>query len=496
MKKAKRFFCLSLAALMLASVTACKESNTVSEGSDDVEYVYEYVSGDQSGGNQDGASTGDSSGTGNVSNAGGGSGGTASGSGGGSTGGSGGKGGSTSAKLQAAWEAKAKKYSGKTVVYATWADPKKQEDGPVINAFTKKTGIKVKIDNIAEGGYVNTVASRVAAGNSPDVYFCTNTFPACVNVCQPITAADLDMSDPIWEKRMFELSKINGKSYLVNAVGSIWNGNVTCYYNKQIFKENNLTTPEEYYAAGNWTFDTFEKAMREVTSVQGAGYVGAFIDFNALQATQNCGFWKWDTKNGRYINGINDKFTAITQRMAQWKKDGYIEGTWDNNLTSSFKNGKCGMAITSAWGLKKVGYWRDMNWKDIGFTYVPDYSKSSKANMAGIYRGWGICKGAKQPVAAGVFLRYYLDVNNYDSPSAFISSEAETFFYKLTSSANMTSKHYYFVGLDAPIASTTDSKIASIANGDPNQVKSGMDGLKSQVNKEVKSFNDFLSKLK
>ena len=69
-----------------------------------------------------------------------------------------------------------------------------------------------------------------------------------------------------------------------------------------------------------------------------------------------------------------------------------------------------------------------MKASDIGFTFLPSWN-GEKYKPTSFVRGWGLCKGAKNPVAAGIFLRYYLDVNNYDTGSAFISKDAENFFF-------------------------------------------------------------------
>lgn len=474
MKITKRLFCLLLAALMLTSFAACKKGGTVSELSEEIEYVYQYESAP---GNENEQSDTQSSAQDDKSSS---------------------KNSTTSGKnsgtTNSDFDKKAEKYRGTKVVLATWRDPNVDEDGPVIKAFKKKYGIDVEIDTIGQGVYVNTVASRIASGNAPDIYFCTATFPSGLQCLQPIDAAELDLSDPIWDQSMLEKSKVNGKSYLVNTVGNIWN-EITCvFYNKKIFRDNNITTPEEYYNAGKWTFETFEKAMRDVKAAS-KDYTGAYIDYNALLATTNSQYWNWS--NGKFTNGVNERFADVTRYVATWKKDGLIRGIGNQSYTADFKNGKCGMALCEAWGLKRTGYWRNMNFEDIGFTYVPDFDANSKATVSGCYRGWGICKGAKNPVAAGVFLRYYLDVNNYDTASAFITPEAESFFFKLTSSGNIKDKAYYIVGgSDGLATATSHTKIAQIANGDPGQVKSSLDALKNTIDSDVKDLNDYIAKQK
>ena len=124
-------------------------------------------------------------------------------------------------------------------------------------------------------------------------------------------------------------------------------------------------------------------------------------------------------------------------------------------------------------------------------------TQTTKATISGCYRGWGICKGAKNPVAAGVFLRYYLDVNNYDTASAFITPEAESFFFKLTSSGSITDKFYYMVGgSDGLATATSHKKIIGIATGDPGQVKASLDALKNTIDSDVNDLNNYIAKQK
>lgn len=474
MKFKKGIFCLLLAVLMLVPVTGCKKSKPASESSEEIEYVYQYESVPGEG--TDSTNTGEQSSSSKNNQD------TQSG-------------GNSANKNQNStgsdFDEKAEKFRGTKVVFATWRDPNVDEDGPVIKAFKKKYGIDVEIDTIGQGVYVNTVASRIASGNAPDIYFCTSTFPSCLQCLQPIDVAELDLTDPIWDQSMLEISKVNGKSYLVNTVGNIWN-EITCvFYNKKIFRDNNITTPEEYYNAGNWTFKTFEQAMRDVKAAS-KDYIGAFINYDALLGSTNSAYWKW-SGNGKFSNGVDERFADVTRHVATWKKDGLIRGL-NQSYTADFKNGKCGMAICEAWGLKRTGYWRNMNFEDIGFTFVPSFDANTKATVSGCYRGWGICKGSKNPVAAGVFLRYYLDVNNYDTASAFITPEAENFFFKLTSSGSIKDKVYYISGGLA--TSTTPTKIFQIANGDPGQVKSSLDALKNTIDSDINDLNNYIAKQK
>lgn len=380
-------------------------------------------------------------------------------------------------------------YRGTTVVYATWKDPYKNEDGKVIDKFQKKYGITVKIDMIPQDTYVQEVAAKIVAGNSPDVFFDNCFFPSSLAVLQPLEAAKIDTTDPIWDQGMFEMSTFGGKPFLANTVGNIW-AEVDClFYNKKIFADNNITTPEEYYEAGKWNFATLTKAM---TDVKNAGYIGGYIDVQSLLASTGAGFYNF--KDGKFSNGVNKMTTDVITQISQWVSDGLIKDPREFNLLNNFIKGNCGIAITNAFGMKATGYFADMNPNDIGFTYIPKFNDSTDAYTTGLFRGWGIVKGAKNPVAAGIFLREYLDVSNYDLDSAFINKDAQNFFFKLTSGVDTAQKNPYMLLGITQLCSETVSDYTGIAGMAPGQVSTQISSLNNKINSNANLVNEEIAK--
>ena len=380
---------------------------------------------------------------------------------------------------------------GSTVKFATWKNPYTDEDGPVIKAFEEKYGIKVEIVTVNQGDYINTISGYIAAENAPDVYFSNNDFPAALSCLQPVDALKLNMEDSIWDKGTFEMSTIGGKSYLVNTVGNIWNEVDCVFYNKRLLEDNGITTPDEYYNEGKWTFAALEKIMTEVKSL-GNTYTGGYIDFRSLIGSTGAAYYKF--ADGKFTNGMDATLTDVNRTMATWYKNGLVKDYGNNNNRDEFIEGKVGIAITNAYGLKKTGYWQKMNSDDIGFTFLPGIDENTPAVTTGIFRGWGLIKGAKNAEGAGVFLRYYLDVANYDLDSAFISTAAKNFFFKLTSSSSATDKNMYFMSGAAPITSVYLSQFADIANADPNQVAQQIATMKNVIDSGVTKLNDFVDK--
>ena len=457
--------------LVLALAAGCGSSGNSSD-----EWIYSeiVITGD---GETDGTQSGDASGTDNVST----------GSNGSSSTTSGGKGGPSGSGSSGG--VNPEDYRGTTVRYATWIDPKKAEDGPVVDDFTKKYGIKVQVDLVPQSTYVNEIAGMIASGNSPDVFFDNCFFPSSLSVLQPIDAMKLDLSDSIWEKGILEMSKFGGKSFLVNTVGNIWSEVDCVFYNKKIFADHNITTPEEYYEAGRWTWETLTKCMADV---KGAGYIGGYIDMQTMLGSTGAGFYS--LKNGKFANSVNDMtYNAMTQ-MAQWVSDGLIRPPLERNLINNFITGKAGIAITNAFGLKETGYFKNMNQKDIGFTYLPSWDENTKAYTTGLFRGWGLCRGAKNPVGAGIFLRYYLDVNNYDYEEAFINSDAADFFLKLTTGVETDDKNPYFLLGIGALVGETDDDYKEFVGMAPGQVRTAISAKMNTFTANANKVNDEISK--
>ena len=482
----KKTLALFFAAVMLVSAAGCKSDKT-SSLSDEIEYV--YVNGE----NND-ATGGDNGETGDGSAGNGQQGGTVGNNSGTSSSGnkkptSGGKNNGTNTVNDGVDPSKYKKTE---VVFATWRDPKLNEDKKVVENFQKKYGITVTTDLISENGYTQTVIGRIAAGNSPDVFFCTYAYPACLNALQPIDAAKLDLTESIWDQSLIKATTVNGKKYLVNTVSNIWNDFDMIFYNKKIFKNNGITTPEDYVKAGKWTFDALEKCMREVDAL-GDNYVGGILNYEGVINSTGESILKM--KNGKFELGINDRLKAVTKKMATWRKEGILGG-WDApSGQENFVKGNVGVFWGFSWCLKKTGGLKGMNPDDIGFTATPSYE--GKASVPATFvRGWGICRGAKNPVAAGIFLRYYLDVNNYDTTSAFINKEASDFFFKTSTKDSEKTNRYYCFGGGINTVTEALQNTYSAPGQDPDQVDKFFSENMNTYNAGVKSLNDLLAKIK
>ena len=141
---------------------------------------------------------------------------------------------------------------GTTVRFATWIDHTETEGAVPLANFEADTGLKVSLFTVPQSGYVNTLMTKMASGDIPDVFVNNErdgNFPMTIQIAAPINkVSTLNLDEPIWHKSMNESGTIDGNVYLVNTIGTPWSGSNLVFYNKLIFEENGFKTPADYYA--------------------------------------------------------------------------------------------------------------------------------------------------------------------------------------------------------------------------------------------------------
>lgn len=380
----------------------------------------------------------------------------------------------------------ASKYKGTTVKYATWKDWNLNEDGPVVKAFENQYGIKVEWVHVPQGGYISKILGYIEAGNAPDVYIETNFWPGSVGIAQSIDAAQIDMTDPIWDPTTFKNTTVNGKIYGVNTLGNIWSEAACLYYNKKLMKAAGIQTPDAYQKAGQWNLAACEKIMKQCVE---KGYKGGYMNPEVLAAAYDGDWLKFE--NGKLINNSGSAMlTNVFKKVAEWNEKGYIV-----KQDSYFLEGNVGLCIGSAFGMKRTGTFNTMNFNDIGYIEMPAYDANTKAAPCGLTRFYGICKKAQNPVGAGIFLRYYLDSANYDLNKTFISTDAATFFFKVTSAAVEKKNCTYLPGVQELIGGFSHISDYEFLAYEPSaQVASKIKAKNNVIEGYCKSVNEFIAK--
>ena len=326
-----------------------------------------------------------------------------------------------------------------TVTIAHWGDEGAAEYVKVQKQFTKETGIKVKWMLLTQSDYISSIVKQIAAGTGPDIVICNNTFPTALEAVQPLPS-NFNVNDGFWDKRVSDAMSVGGKYYFVNSYSSPFTGGTVVYYNKKIFADNGLTSPDDYVAQGKWTYEALTKCMQQVAKI---GKAGGIIESMVLAQQMGSSMITYDSKSKVFSgNPNNENLVSAIQWMAQCVDEG-ISGGYSIN---DFASGQVGICMAGTYGMKFNGYFKNTSPSQIGVVPLPTSYKGKNLDYMPLgLRGYGIAKNSKNPEGAYYFLRYFLDFEKYDDAGAniFANKVMEKYFVK-TILPNFRKQKLYF----------------------------------------------------
>jgi hypothetical protein len=262
------------------------------------------------------------------------------------------------------------------------------------------------------------------------------------------------------------------------------------FYNKHLFEEMGFTTPEELYENGEWSWDALLKCAKDIKAL-GEDYKGIHLELDILAGSVGASITKYNFSTHTFSNGTQDPtLLKAYQWYADAKKQGYIDGS-----LGDFTSGKCGFYIRGPYGLQTKGYFMDMDFEDIGFTWLPSFTEGKKGLISSIYGAHGIVDGAPNADAAGYFIRYWLDYKNWDLENAFFSVEAGRFFYEIADAA-ANEKYYNFdypLALLAEHSNVNTAFYDKIKKSSKNDMKTTLDSLSNIVDTAVERGNQLIA---
>ena len=446
---------------MLCSFTACKNNKQTS--SDDASTSSDIASDNNSADNNSGtdstnASSGQTSGSGNQNEAGG---------------------------------IDYNSLKGTTVSVLMWRALTEQEKN-TISAFEKKYSMKVNVEQAKSSAYLTKIASLVSTKKSPDVAVIPGgkgsqgAFPlGVVSIFQPATVTKQDFNDSFWNREAMNAYAIKGKPYAIVSSQTNWYNNYeVLFYNADMFKADGITTPYTLWKQGKWNWDTLKSTAQEIKK-KGHDY-GLMVDqeFNFVKST-GTEFIAYD--GNKFTNNItNAKVIDAWTFEAQLVKEQLmpVYGT----ATSSFTSGKCGMFVTNSWAMRKGEV---LATADFNLECVPSPSPAGQEQVVGASHNlFAIPKGAKNPVGAGVFLRYFLDASNNGKFSDVALSTQFEEVLNYTNQSNLKHSYLYCYG----VVGYTNYKslsnlLTSLHKASPEQVPTVLQQNKSVFDNAVNTAN-------
>lgn len=318
-------------------------------------------------------------------------------------------------------------YRGTKIVEATTKYTFRSRIPNEAEEFEDKYGIEYEWISIDQSTAADEVAAMLASDKQVDLYYDMATFPYSLTVLQPIDAAGLNLESSFWNKAVIKASTVEGKTYLVDAVSSHISSLDLCVFNKRLFDEAGLTYPSELHKKGEWTFDAFKNAAKKIASLN-KEYSGAGTLDETMPGVFGCRVF--DFKDGKVSVAVDERYKEVLTEMAQMRVDGYLKLD-----RFGFDDGRQGLCLTDTYALYRRGYFTHIDPEIVGVTYLPVAEKGDPQIYTAQLEGYGLVKGAKNPVAAGIYMSHVLSLEHSDRyANSFINHEAEEFFYELTAS--------------------------------------------------------------
>lgn len=386
------------------------------------------------------------------------------------------------------------KYKGTTVKFATWIDHEQTEAAKVFRDFEEKYGIKVELVYCSQNKYVEELLAHISAGNAPDVFVDGANFPYTLNIAQDFSVTGVDLNEPIWSQAYINSCSVGDKVYGVNTINSVWASQYGILYNRELMEANGIKTPAEYYEEGNWTWETMKYVMQQVDALGEEYYGGSIPDIIDLIGSMGVGPVSYDYKTGTFTNNITDpRVVKACQYYAELQKEGLLVNQ------EKFSSGKVGLIIKDPYAIKRTGYYRGMDGLDLDYTYMPNPDENTEAVFAGNVRCYGIVKGAKNPEAAGYFLRYFLDAANYDVEDTFVSIDvAEAVFEMNDKIASLAEDNQMFFNHSGIALLTGQSAWTwvGIEKLDPSQVAASLSSHSNEVDAAIQKAHELIDKMR
>ena len=389
----------------------------------------------------------------------------------------------------------------KQVHVLMWRDYTKTEQ-KLIAQYEKLTGVKIKTTKTHDDTYATKLVSLITGGNAPDVVkFESKNFPGMITQSiQPLNEKYFDLDADCWNKAYMNAFAINGKYYGV-AMPSAWQCEDCCfvtYYLPSVLKECNVTTmPYQLYTQGKWNWDTQAEIVSKVQK-EGKGYTGLSIQRDSIfMLSAGLDFVSYDGK--QFTNNLASVQAGGTMVKA-WQEMAKLSASnsftyWDSSLVSS---GKVGLFTAIAYGLYNEGGWFD-NAKG-GYATIQAVPvagpKGGTAYTPVSPKLWGVARKAKNAEGAAYFLRYFLDVSNYDQSSTFYNKQFETVYKKITDKNAKKCVQYgegvtdmrktgNYNSLTKKIVAATPANVKSVIDSNKNTIKTGIDSANKALRAEI-----------
>ncbi len=296
--------------------------------------------------------------------------------------------------------------NGKTVTIMTHGSANSTGGKLLSSNFKKYANGKIKFMTYDFNDLAVKLQAAVLAQSPPDIYqFRNQDFPTILykNLLEPLED-HIDMSSAVWKNVKDSMAPYvwGGKSYFIPQISVdryIW-------YNKTVFTNAGVTSPDELFKANNWTWDTFKKAAEDVTDDRAGVYGfanGANLCYAAL-ASANTDLITV-TNQGITNNVMSAEVTKAMNFLSAIQTSGAVPKNSSDTAVNMFKQGKIAMLYEGSWLASSDKTLQNMIANgSVDMVMFPRMDVSSPYRSHVGISGYGIGKGTKNIECAKAFI--------------------------------------------------------------------------------------------
>lgn len=337
-----------------------------------------------------------------------------------------------------------------------------------INEYSIEYGVKIKLEYTNENDYYVRLATQIAAGNSPDIAFFNISN---INLFQPINIIYYNSAG--FKNAITEPFKFKDNIFAVSSPEFI--GGRFLIYNKKVFSEYNVNSPEYYLKTGKWNTYTLYNLLNKLSYEKPSlSSDDSLIDMlgNNVKNTLSFG-----NDNFKY-NGFDSKYVQMHIQQMQLGSIGKYDIT-------EFENGNIAM-IAMPLSLGNNDIYKEFENLNIAIVPLPENENMTAFSDMGVWQSFGIPKGAKNTSGIVSFLEYLLDETN-GKYSEYISNKTILGFM------GELNKYSYNYNYAKSIFTDEYNDIMGIS--DTEQVDTILDSKSNSINDKVNRINSMLDEI-